>query len=180
MSEQCEFYYGRRAVPADGVEEMAVEQPYQVGAFAMTIEETPPPGYLASAEVSIGTHEDGYVDFMTWSATTGGYDWASWIFIEVSHRRRDMVVLYENEPGDWVQSLKKSWDELPIETIADLEDVRAPLEFFATVIRAVAPTITVRPIDDEFMRALPERAPPWPEGEVAIQGLPRWQGDPIS
>lgn len=179
MSEQYEFYQGRRAVPADGVEEMAVDTPYEVGAFAMTFEDPPGELYLASAKVSIGTHEDGYVDFITWSAETMGYLWASWIFIEVSHRRRDMVVLYETEPGEWVQSLKKSWDELPIETIADLEDARAPLEFFATVIRAVAPTITVRPIDDEFMRALPERAPPWPEGDVD-PGWPRWQGDPIS
>jgi hypothetical protein len=180
VSEWDEFHFGRLAVPAHGVEEMAVDTPYEVGAFAMTLEDPAHELYLAHAEVSIGTHEDGYVDFITWSAETMGYLWASWIFTEVSHRRRDMVVLYANEPGDWVQLLKKSWDELPIETIADLEDVRAPLEFFATVIRAVAPTITVRPIDDEFMRALPERAPPWPDGEVEIPGVPRWQGDPIS
>jgi hypothetical protein len=178
VSEWHEFHFGRRAVPAHGVEEMAVDTPYEVGAFAMTLEDPAGELYLASAKVSIGTHEDGYVDFITWSATTGGYDWASWIFIQVSHRRRDMVVLYDAE-GEWVQLLKKSWDELPIETIADLEDARAPLEFFATVIRAVAPTITVRPIDDEFMRALPERAPPWPEGDVD-PGWPPWQGDPIS
>lgn len=180
MSEWHDFHFGRRAVPAHGVEEMAVDQPYEVGAFAMTLEDPPGELYLARAEVSIGTHEDGYVDFSTWSAETMGYLWASWIFIEVSLRCRDVVVLYDAEPGEWEQAITKSWDELPDEMIEVLEAPSAPLEFFATVIRAVAPTITVRPIDDEFMRALPERAPPWPDGEVEIPGVPRWQGDPIS
>lgn len=152
-----------------------------VGLMVLTGDFYPDEEFLAYAHVGVDLIGQGTVAFTGWTGATMGYQWATWVYVHVSPPRRQVSV-FLNMEGEWELPLVRSMDDIDDDDVVDqLSQPSTSAEFFVAALRAAAPTLAVRSVDESFLHSLSEKAPPWPQlgGAEEIEGMARWAGPRI-